>query len=265
MAGLAWVQDGGRPGRMHEGVPAGGALVPELLARANAAVGNPGGYAALEVFGAITLGARGAPILVASEDGVPRELVAGREWRLEGAGRRVRYAAVRGGIAVPEVLGGRGTLLVARLGGQEGRPLRKGDVLSVGGPPRQASGHGPPAPDPGAPIGVVPGPDSTRFLPGALETLIASEYRVSAGSDRVGVRLAGPALPRADEDDGVSEPMVRGAIQVPASGQPVVLGPDHPTMGGYPVIATVVSSSFGSLMMRAPGSVVRFARASRDS
>lgn len=72
------------------------------------------------------------------------------------------------------------------------------------------------------------------------------------------MRLVGPALARADADDGISSPMLRGAIQVPSSGEPIVLGPDHPTMGGYPVLATVVASDFGSLMVRPPGSAVRF-------
>jgi allophanate hydrolase subunit 2 len=162
------------------------------------------------------------------------------------------------------VLGGRGTLLVANLGGHLGRPLLGGDRLQVGAEPRRTFAA-PEVPEPHSPIVVVPGPDLDRFEPGALGVLTGSEYTISPRSDRVGVRLLGPALGRADADSGASSPMVRGAIQVPASGKPIVLGPDHPTMGGYPVLATVVSSGVGALMGRAPGTAVRFTSAIRRS
>jgi biotin-dependent carboxylase-like uncharacterized protein len=257
VTGLALVQDGGRPGRMHEGVPAGGALVPHLLARANAAVNNAPDVAGLEIFGTVTLRAT-VPIAIASDDGEATDLQAG-EGRVMTCGRsRVRYAAVRGGIAVPLVLGGRGTLLVAGLGGHMGRPLMRGDRLDIGDEPRAAFAA-PEVPEPHSPILVVPGPDVGRFGPDALGVLLGSEYRISPRSDRVGVRLLGPALGRAGGDSGPSSPMVRGAIQVPPSGEPIVLGPDHPTMGGYPVLATVVTTCVGALMGRAPGTAVRFA------
>src|SRR5580700_10008021 len=98
---------------MHQGIPPGGALVPELLARANAAVDNRPAEAGLEVFGSITLTAVGGIARVADDDGVARLLEPGEPWRLDASTRRARYIAVRGGIAVPDVLGGRGTLLVA--------------------------------------------------------------------------------------------------------------------------------------------------------
>jgi biotin-dependent carboxylase-like uncharacterized protein len=264
VAGVVLVQDGGRPGRMHEGVPPGGPLVPELLARANLAVANRPGEAGLEVCGSIALATPDAALRMASDDGVGRWVRPGEVFSLKCAGARVRYMAVRGGLAVPEILGGRGTLLVAGLGGLEGRALRAGDVLPVGSADEHR-GVAPVLPGSEAPIEVVPGPDGERFRAGALDTLVGSEYRVSARSDRMGVRLVGPALGRADGDDGASGPMVRGAIQVPSSGEALVLGPDHPTMGGYPVVATVVTASFGGLMARAPGSALRFAIAPRRS
>ena len=263
VSGLATVQDGGRPGRMHEGVPPGGPLVPELLARANAAVGNDEGTAGLEVFGSIALtGSQGT--LVASDDGVLAAIGEGGPWLVGTAGARVRYVAVQGGIDVPRVLGGRGTLLVAGLGGHEGRGLRAGDVLRVGDlAPVDRPLRGGPAPplsqpDPGAPIEVVLGPDLDRFEPGAVDALLAGSFVVDPRSDRVGIRLTGPSLHRADDDASVSCPMVRGAIQVPASGAPIVLGPDHPTTGGYPVLATVARTSLGAIGARAVGAVVRF-------
>jgi biotin-dependent carboxylase-like uncharacterized protein len=259
MAGLATVQDGGRPGRMHEGVPPGGALVPELLARANAAVGNADDEAAIELFGAMTLEAP-CGTWVASDDGTACELGGPGEsasWRIACAGARVRYVAVRGGVDVPRVLGGRGTLLLAGLGGHEGRALRRGDALRVGaaqGRPRRDVA--PPALD--GDIRVVVGPDFDRFEAGAVDALLAGTFQVSDRSDRVGIRLSGPALPAGGDAVGASCPMTRGAIQIPPSGLPIVLGPDHPTTGGYPILATVVSASLGALGARRVGAPVRF-------
>jgi biotin-dependent carboxylase-like uncharacterized protein len=256
VAGVAMVQDAGRPGHMHEGLPPGGALVPELLARANVAAHNAPGEAAIESFGALSLEAR-EDTLVAFDDGTARPLSAGTSLTIACEGARVRYVAVRGGIDVPELLGGRGTLLVASLGGHEGRALRRGDVLHAGDAPLVDAAM-PAAPDLGAPVRVVPGPDRLRFPEEALDLLLSSSFVVDARSDRVGVRLAGPALPRLGSDSGASSPMVRGAIQVPPSGMAVVLGPDHPTTGGYPVLATVIAKDFGSLAARTPGARVRF-------
>lgn len=257
VAGVATVQDGGRPGHMHEGVPPGGALVPELLARANAAVRNPAGTAAIESFGTITLEAR-TDVLVASDDGAVRALAAGASLTVACDGARVRYVALRGGIDVPDLLGGRGTLLVAALGGHEGRALRRGDLLAPGISPGVDVLPLPAAADVTAAVRVVPGPDRQRFSDEVLDLLVSSSFVVEARSDRVGIRLSGPALTRVGNDSGVSSPMVRGAIQVPPSGMPIVLGPDHPTTGGYPVLATVITADFGSLAARPPGARVRF-------
>jgi biotin-dependent carboxylase-like uncharacterized protein len=260
VSGLATVQDGGRPGHMHEGVPRGGPLVPELLARANAAVGNEALEAGLELFGGLSLtGPAGTQ--VASDDGVPVELGSRKPWSVAGGGARVRYVAVRGGLDVASVLGGRGTLLVAGMGGHEGRALRRGDVLPVGDRVTARRRPPPPAPDADAAIQVVPGPDLGRFEPGALDALLASEFRVDPRSDRVGVRLTGPGLRRVGDDLGASSPMLRGAIQVPLSGAPIVLGPDHPTTGGYPVLAVVVVASLGAIGARPVGASVRFVAA----
>ncbi|HTQ48626.1 MAG TPA: biotin-dependent carboxyltransferase family protein [Polyangiaceae bacterium] len=257
VAGVAMVQDAGRPGHMHEGVPPGGALVPELLARANVAARNVPGAAAIESFGTLVLEAR-EDAFVAFDDGTARPLSAGTSLTIACEGARVRYVAVRGGLDVPELLGGRGTLLVASLGGHEGRPLRRGDLLRAGDAPRVDASM-PSAPDLASPIRVVPGPDRRRFPDEALDLLLSSSFVVDARSDRVGVRLTGgPALPRLGSDSGPSSPMVRGAIQVPPSGMAVVLGPDHPTTGGYPVLATVITKDFGSLAARSPGARVRF-------
>jgi biotin-dependent carboxylase-like uncharacterized protein len=257
--GLAFVQDGGRPGRMAEGVPRGGALVPDALLAANEAVGNEAGAAAIERFGAMAIAAD-APVVVSDELGRAREIAAGEEVHLPWDGaRRARYLAVRGGLDVPSVLGGRGTLLVAKLGGHEGRPLRRGDRLAIG----SAVSDCPPVEreraDEASPIRIVPGPDLARYAPVALEALVGRRWRLSPTSDRTGTRLEGapiawsPSAPPAR-----TTPMIAGAIELPPSGEPIVLGPDHPTTGGYPVVAVVRRADLGRFHARPLGASVRF-------
>jgi biotin-dependent carboxylase-like uncharacterized protein len=256
VTGLATVQDGGRPGHMHEGVPHGGALVPELLARANAAAQNGPGEAAIEAFGPIALVAK-IPVVLGLDDGEDRALAPGERIDLgPPVGARVRYVAVRGAFDVPRVLGSRSTLLLAGIGGHEGRALKKGDVLRVG----DAVPEDPVLPegdDAGA-IRVVPGPDLAWFAPGALERLFGSSFTISPASDRTGTRLEGPPIPRVGGDEHPSAPMIRGAIEVTVEGRAIVLGPDHPTTGGYPVIACVIARDFGRIMRIPVGGLVRF-------
>ena len=254
-SGLATIQDGGRPGFLHQGVPPGGALVPALLARANAAVDNPEGSAAIETFGSITIVARGT-LRVGRDDGTSAELRDGQVWTLASGAARVAYLAVRGGVDVPQVLGGRGTLLVAAVGGLDGRALRAGDVLAAGAvPPKRVPMPGPL--DVAAPFVVVGGPD-LDLLPGdTLERLLSATFRIHPRSDRVGARLDGPRLARPGTDSGASRPMIQGAIQLPPDGMPIVLGPDHPTTGGYPVAATIVRRDQGRLMALPIGSALR--------
>ncbi|MBZ4422213.1 biotin-dependent carboxyltransferase family protein [Myxococcus sp. RHSTA-1-4] len=259
VGGPATVQDAGRPGQMHHGVPTGGPLVPELLALANRAVGNAWGTAALEAFGRLELRVRGRGARV-SVDGRAFAVAEGEAFTVPAPeNTSVRYVAVDGGLAVPEVLGGHGTLLVARLGGHEGRALRPGDTVPLG------EGGGTPemlepgdALDVAAPIRVMLGPDAERFDPATVSTLLTGAFTVSPASDRVGMRLKGPTLTHGDEGAGTSRPMVRGVMQVTLSGEPIVLGPDHPTTGGYPLIAAVIRADWGRLCARRPGAPVRF-------
>jgi allophanate hydrolase subunit 2 len=259
LAGLATVQDGGRPGRMHEGVPPGGALAPELLAAANRAAHNPDHTPAIEVFGALTVAARGGDVVVAGDNGSPQRLAVDATFDLLPGPLRVHYLAVSGGLCVPRVLGGYGTLLGAGFGGHEGRALRRGDLLGVGvAKPRSSHALTPAMLDTSTPIRVVLGPDLARFEDGACDALLTSGFTVAPASDRTGTRLVGPLLRRRDRDSGVSGPMVRGAIEVPLSGDPIVLGPDHPTTGGYPVLAVLARADWGRFFARPLGSTVRF-------
>ena len=265
--GPALVVDGGRAGRMHEGVPAGGPLVRPALAAANVAVGNGAAAPALEVHGRLELVARSA-VRLADDAGRVAALAPGDAFEVAPGGRsRCVYLAVEGGLDVPRVLGGAGTLLVAGLGGLEGRPLRKGDVLAVRSAPRSedvvagvmwrpASAATLAAEEE---IVVIPGPDLDAT---ALEALAAAPFRVSATSDRTGTRLEGPPLPA--EPTGTrraSTPMVEGAIERTPSGL-IVLGPDHPTTGGYPVVGVVAARSRAAFFARPVFAPVRFRIAS---
>ena len=306
---LATVQDLGRPGLGHLGVPHSGAADVASLRRANRLVGNPDGAAGLE----LTLGravlrfpeeawvavtGASAPVSVtAAPDGAAPE--GGSAGSGQGGGERpvehgaaflvpaggtVRigapavglrsYVAVRGGIDVPPVLGSRSADLRSGLGPP---PLRPGDRLPLGAPteppPGGASAGGAPAggaasasgaapvlqaAGAAATIRVIPGPRDDWFAAGALGLLCGSDYTVTPASDRTGLRLDGPALPRARRDELPSEGLVTGALQVPPSGRPILLLADHPVTGGYPVIAVVATADIGLAAQLRPGSRVRF-------
>ena len=236
---------------MHEGLAPGGALVPELLAAANRRVQNPDDTAAIEVMGTVTMRADGA-MRVATDAIEPRDLRVGDEITVASERHRAAYLAVRGGIDAPVVLGSRSTQLSAGIG----RLLRSGVRLSMGEVPivsRPVEAF-----EPVDVVRVIPGPDHTAFATHTLVVLTSSPYVVLPSSDRVGMRLEGPALPGVTRRD-VTRPMVCGAIEVPPDGRPIVLGPEHPTTGGYPVIAVVAHDDRGRCFARAPGQVVRFA------
>lgn len=249
--GLVTIQDRGRPGRMHEALPPGGALVPELYRAANTATGNAEGAPAVEILGVLVVRALGE-VALATEAG-PRELHVGDELEVRAAPRRVTYLALRGGVAAPLVLGGRATQLSAGIGAK----LRAGDAITAGSWPSATSSSSSPNLAPG-PVRVIAGPDHEAFPADAFEKLIAAGYRVSPSSDRVGTRLEGPAIERVASYTEVSRPMVCGAIEVPRDGAPIVLGPEHPSTGGYPVIAVVAHADLGRMFAIAPGDHVRF-------
>jgi allophanate hydrolase subunit 2 len=103
----------------------------------------------------------------------------------------------------------------------------------------------------------VPGPDLHAFAPDALAALVSAPYRISPTSDRVGTRLAGPDLPRNMAPER-SRPMVRGALEVPRDGQPIVLGPEHPTTGGYPILAVIAEDDLDRFFAIRLGGEVAF-------
>ncbi len=256
VAGPVLVIDRGRPGRMHEGVPPGGPLVPDAFRRANAAVGNEEGAAALEIYGSLELRAL-RDVVVAGDEGLVSELRAGDPIAVSTARRaRAVYLAVAGGLDVPEVLGGRGTLLVAAMGGFHGRALRRGDRLGVVARAR-AEGRSEAQTSPvEGDVELLVGPDADAA---SLEALRSQRFRISVASDRTGTRLEAPSpLPElAGSARRASTPMVLGAIERTPHGF-IVLGPDHPTTGGYPVVAIVASSSRSAFFGQPIGAEVGF-------
>lgn len=258
---VATIQDTGREGQLHRGISPSGALDPETLVAANRAVGNPPDAAVVEIpLGGLRARARGR--LLASLDGAPPvQLDNGEELRVEETSRAVRYLAVRGGVDVPVTLRARSTLLVARLGGFRGRPLRRGDVLPIA-PDDDCSAPGASLPpddptDAATLLEIDPGPHVDRFPVGALDALVTTPLRVSRLGDRVGVRLEGGRVPRDRPDLALPVPMIRGAVQISTDGTPIVLGPDHPVTGGYPVLAVVRRASQARLARLRAGAEVR--------
>lgn len=271
---LATVQDLGRPGLASLGVGQSGAADVEALRLANRLLGNDEGAAGVEVtFGGLEVRGRGG--LYVALTGAPCPMtVDGRQvapyavvWLPDGATLRVgvpacglrSYLAVRGGVDVPPVLESRATDTLAGLGPD---PLAPGDRLPVGAPPSLQPGvdHAPvrrPAAG-DVRLRVAPGPRGDWFTPAAHRALLAEPYEVTAESNRVGMRLAGIALERSRHDELSSEGMVRGALQVPPTGQPTLFLADHPVTGGYPVIAVVVAADIGLAAQARPGQRLRF-------
>lgn len=259
--GCITVQDAGRPHGPALGVPVGGAWDVGTLAAANAAVGNAAECAAVEVWlGRLT--ATASASLVCSVNGrEAQRLSAGDTLEVDTTRDGVAYVAVAGGIDAPLLMGSRSTLVSSGVGGAV---IRRGHVLQVGTQPGFDGGANPPADKGPATLEVLPGPHAagSAFGPGALEQLVHGPYTLSPLSNRVGLRLAGPPVLRMGADSLPPVPTVPGAIQVTTDGTPIILGPEHPVTGGYPLLAVVAPGTFPALAQLVPGQPVRmrFAR-----
>lgn len=280
---LATIQDLGRHGLGSLGVPPSGAADAASLRLANRLAGNPAGTAGIELTfgraafrctGGARLAVTGAPVqvTVTAGPGQPAsEIAFGTAFEVPdgglisvgapAAGLR-SYLAVTGGIDIPAVLGSRSSDLLSGLGCG---PLRPGAVLPVGTRTASATRHtARPArtllpPRTGTSLlRIVPGPRLDWFGAGALTILSGSPYSVTAASNRTGLRLDGQALPSASAAELASEGIVTGALQVPPDGKPILLLADHPTVGGYPVIAVLASTDIGLAAQLRPGQQVRF-------
>jgi biotin-dependent carboxylase-like uncharacterized protein len=270
---LTTVQDLGRVGLAHLGVPTAGAADRQAFGLANRLVGNRRDAAALEVTLAgpeLELEAGGWVALtggrVEAEVGgraVPMDVAVrvepGEVLRVGTLSSGLRaYLAVRGGIDVPPVLGSRSTDTLAGVGPP---PLEEGARLAVGelveGDPFQQVAPTPQV-DPEPLLRAVRGPRDDLFTDDALHTLIAAAWTVSSDSDRAGIRLDGPVLERRRRVELASEGMVEGSLQVPPDGHPILFLANHPTTGGYPVIAVVAGRDLPLAAQARPGTRLRF-------
>jgi biotin-dependent carboxylase-like uncharacterized protein len=276
---LTTVQDLGRPGHLRVGIPASGPMDREAFLLANRLIGNADNAAGLEctLIGprlaftderliAIT-GADMAPLL----NGAPAptweglRVRAGDVLRLGAARSGVRaYVAVAGGIETPPVLGSRATYVRGRLGGVEGRALRKGDRLPLGPttaarprrvPPERVPPHGD-EPE----VAVVLGPQDDRFTARGISALFEAPYEMLPQNDRMGARLRGPFIEHTRGHDIISDGVALGGIQVVGDGQPIVLLADRQSTGGYTKIGTVCSFDIGRIAQTRPGGRIRFRR-----
>jgi antagonist of KipI len=296
---LTTVQDRGRYGLQHLGIVPCGAMDPVALELANGLVGNRGDEAVLEitvlgpeiVFETDALIAVcGAQFDAAAADGalpLNRPVFVERDSKIK-IGRSLRgtrgYLAVAGGIVTTPVLGSRSTYLPAKFGGLEGRALRAGDVLPLapeaaslawsrfaklsGGKIDQnktdsvawsAPALTVPEREPIV-IHAMEGRHHAHFGAAAQRAFFEATWRVSPDSNRIGFRLAGPVLARAEAIEILSEPACLGTVQVPANGLPIALMADHQTIGGYPKIAEIAAADVPRLAQLAPGGTVQFAR-----
>ncbi len=276
------VQDEGRWGLQSHGVPVSGPMDPCSYRIANALVRNDRNQAALEIafvgpeieFEDERVVAVAGAEFVMNLDGVPVEpnaaFVAGANSRLRFGTRRRgsrAYLAIAGGVAVAPVLGSRATHLVSRLGGLEGRALTAGDRLPLGDVTRALIGgkarplsaaHLIGGMGPHAHVRLLPGPQREYLSPDALDLLQSTAYSIGRQSDRMGFRLEGPPLRHVRGADIISDATPLGALQVPASGQPVLLMADRPTTGGYPKVATLITADIGVAGQLGPGDTISF-------
>lgn len=288
---LDTVQDAGRWGYAALGVPESGPLDWPALAEANRAVGNEPGAAAIEItYGGLALeflsavevavslgadarlGGRPVPPLT------PQRAVPGMALEFRPGVRPRSYLAVRGGVAGREVLGSRSTYTPAALGGPAGRRLQAGDIIAAGERPSGADRPGVPGTgnspavreasleaDHAAKVAAsvevnvraVPGPQVDAFRQEAVKAFFAATWTLEPASDRRACILSGEPL-EVPEAGGLSDGTPAGSVQVPPSGQPVVLLADHQPTGGYPKVAVVIGLDLPLLGQAAPGSRVRF-------
>jgi antagonist of KipI len=295
---LTTVQDLGRRGYQSLGVPVSGPMDVYSHRLANLAVGNPAMAAALEITllgpelvadGDLVCAVAGAEIDVTVDGAAvganaPFAVPSGGRIRCGARRRGARMTlAVRGGFDVPATLGSRATHLVSHMGPFGGRALRGGDILPVAGSPGSPGSSGSPGspgsgspgsrfagvrpldlPEGGARVRVLPAVHRDRFTDAAWDALIGTRYVVTPQSNRMGYRLEGAPLTHTASAEILSEAMPMGSIQVPASGQPILLLAECATTGGYATIANVITADLPIAGQLAPGDWIAFAPCARD-
>lgn len=285
------VQDAGRFGYRQLGIPVSGALDPFAYRVGNLLVGNPPDSAVLEatLVGPQIAVLRKAHIALTGADMGAKlnhrpienwqtiHVLPGDVLSLQQLKSGCRsYLAVSGGIEVPKVMGSRSTYWGGKIGGVEGRPLKKGDIIATGeilagggaqlsGKPRRLAPKRIPRYPDQISLRAIAGPQDD-FFDADGDTLFRSEFRVTPRADRMGYRLEGaPVRPKAGMPASIiSEPAVPGGIQVPADGRPIILLVEQ-TVGGYAKIATVISTDLARIAQAVPGDLIHFERVSLEN
>lgn len=276
------VQDCGRWGFQARGVPVSGAMDLYSHRFANKLVGNPDEAATLEVtllgpqitFEAATMFAVAGAEFRLSLNDMPihmNEAIAAQPGSMLKFGERVQgaraYLSVAGGVRVPEVFGSRSTHVLSGMGGFEGRALRAGDRLSMIAKGTRDEGQGAITPCPLSltPLVLPQGGARVRVLPGSetlLRHLTSHRFQISPRSDRMGYRLEGTPIPNAPAGELISAAVATGALQIPPTGQPILLMADHATTGGYAIAGTVITADLPVAGQLAPGDWIEFERCS---
>ncbi|MDQ7844290.1 MAG: 5-oxoprolinase subunit PxpB [Armatimonadota bacterium] len=271
------VQDAGRRGYRHLGVPSSGAMDPLALWAANTAVGNPPGVPALEVTapGPVLRVLEHTTVALAGADLSPRldgaEIEQGVALFLRpgqtlefGAPRRGMwtYVAVAGGVDATTALGSASTYVPGLLGGSGGRRLQDGDVIGAGPPPptrrKVVPAEQVPLPAHSLTVRVIPGPQDEWLTEEGRGAFLKQEWRISPQRDRAGVRLEGVPLAHRRSGEFLSDGVIPGAIQVPSGGRPIIIMADGPTTGGYPKAAVVIAADLRLVAQAPPRAVLRF-------
>ncbi len=282
----ATLQDGGRWGYQRFGVPVSGAIDPVSSRIGNIIVGNLPDIASVEVLGAgLTLKVEAESVLVAIAGSAPAFTLDGGNATVQippfqGAiakrGDVLRlgppkngalyYLAVAGGFDIRPVLGSMSTCRRAAFGGLDGRAFKTGDLLPLTRAAASDKRRFGLDIELAAPtnLRVMRGPNAGYFSAETFERLFSSSYSVSAASDRMGLRLQGPAVSPATKGEIPAQGVTSGDMQVPADGQPILLLADHQTTGGYPRIATVIGADLAAAGRLAAGMTVRFEEVSRE-
>ena len=283
------IQDAGRTGYQALGVPEGGAVDPPARITANWLVSRPADAAGFEVFiGGLSfttdcdlaVALSGAPsdkITVTEPSGDTAIHAAGQTICLHSGdtltipplrSSNLAFLAISARFDLAPVFGSVGVSANARIGGLDGTMLKAGDVLGLtditAAPVRRQL-----SPDlaeifaPSDSFRVVPGPQDFCFETEEIEKLYSTGWRLTTRMDRMGLRLSGPALKHRQTADILSDGIVKGSVQIPGDGQPIILMADHQTTGGYTKIATVISSDLARLTRLAPHKEVKFSAVSQ--
>jgi antagonist of KipI len=285
---LTTVQDLGRYGFQKLGMVVGGAMDPFSLMVGNLLVGNDERAAGLEItmIGPELTFMADSVICITGGDLQPYlnlepipmwKAVPVSKHSVLTFGRAVSgcraYLTIRGGIEVPAVMGSRSTYLRAQLGGYLGRALMKGDILctSAGCKTPKNAGIGRrlnpkyiPKYQNEITLRVIMGPQAHYFSDSAINTFLTSTFTVTSQADRMGLRLTGPLITSKGKTEMISDPIPMGAIQIPQSGEPIILLADRQTTGGYPKIGVVISADIPKVAQAKPGDTIRFSSITLD-